>query len=80
MDFSEGRGSIPLEAQGGTGKSLADKHLDPAIVIQKGAVGREKWGGTRDGPGPGAERGRVWPRRGWDCYGGAANHCEPSGV
>lgn len=44
--------SIPLEfgeGQRGKGKSPADKHLDPAIVIPKGAPG-ERWGGTRDAP------------------------------
>lgn len=39
MEFGEG--------QHGNGKSPADKHLDPAIVILKGAAG-ERWGGTRD--------------------------------
>lgn len=41
MEFGEG--------QHGNGKSPADKHLDPAIVIPKGEVG-ERWGGTRDAP------------------------------
>lgn len=41
MEFGEG--------QCGNGKSPADKHLDPAIVIPKGAAG-ERWGGTRDAP------------------------------
>lgn len=33
----------------------ADKHLDPAIVIQKGAAGGERWG-VKDGPPPPAAR------------------------
>lgn len=53
---ARGQASIPLEAWGGGGKSPADKHLDPAIVIQKEAAGGERWGGTRDGPGPGGQR------------------------
>lgn len=41
MEFGEG--------QGGNGKSAVDKHLDPAIVILKGAAGA-RWGRTRDAP------------------------------
>lgn len=68
--------SIPMESgegQRGNGKSPAEKHLDPAIVIPKGAAG-EGWGGTRDAPSrAGASKGiqsmyswtPAWPYPSW---------------
>lgn len=67
----------------GGGKSPADKHLDPAIVIQKEAAGGERWGGTRDGLGllSGAQGGQVEVHRavggGVGCV---ANRLEPLAV